>query len=78
MSSFSSIVDSFLQYYMDLAGNIRRGPAPGARGADRGGGCHRNQALLSKFERRLERDKRDLIKVIIQLICLLIHYVPTG
>ena len=59
-----------LQYYMDLAGNIRRGPAPGARGAG-GGGCHRNQALLSKFERRLERDKRDLIKVIIQPI-----YVP--
>ena len=62
-----------LQYYMDLAGNIRRGPAPGtARGAGGGGGgCHRNQALLSKFERRLERDKRDLIKVIIQFIYLI-------
>ena len=57
-----------LQYYMDLAGNIRRVPAPGIRGAA-SGGCHRNQALLSKFERRLERDKRDLIKVTLNLIC---------
>ena len=46
---------------MDLAGNIRRGPVPGTRGGP--GGCHCTP-LFSKFERKLEKDKRDLIKVI--------------
>ena len=47
---------------MDLAGNIRRGPAPGTRGGGPGG-CHCSP-LFSKFERKLEKDKRELIKVI--------------
>ena len=46
------------QYYMDLAGNIRRGPAPGSRRDP----CQCNP-IFSKFERKLEKDKRDLIKV---------------
>ena len=54
------------QYYMDLAGNIRRGPAPGSRGAAAAAAaCHGHcNPIFSKFERKLEKDKRDLIKVI--------------
>ena len=53
------------QYYLDLAGNVRRGPPTHKRGGH--GGAHHQSSchcapIFSKFEKRLERDKDDLIR----------------
>ena len=47
------------QFYLDLAGNIRKGPSTRNRN------CY-CAPVFAKFEKRLEKDKRDLIRVIDQ------------
>ena len=47
------------QFYLDLAGNIRKGPSARNRN------CY-CAPVFAKFEKRLEKDKRDLIRVIDQ------------
>lgn len=47
------------QFYLDLAGNVRKGPS--ARNRD----CY-CAPVFAKFEKRLEKDKKDLIKHIDQ------------
>lgn len=47
------------QFYLDLAGNIRKGPS------SRNRNCY-CAPVFAKFEKKLEKDKRDLIRVIDQ------------
>ncbi len=47
------------QFYLDLAGNIRKGPVTKTRN------CY-CAPVFAKFEKKLEKDKRDLIRVIDQ------------
>lgn len=47
------------QFYLDLAGNIRKGPS------SRNRNCY-CAPVFAKFEKRLDKDKRDLIRVIDQ------------
>ena len=47
------------EFYLDLAGNVRKGPS------SRNRNCY-CAPVFSKFEKRLEKDKRDLIRHIDQ------------
>ena len=43
------------EFYLDLAGNVRKGPS------SRNRNCY-CAPVFSKFEKRLDKDKRDLIR----------------
>ena len=51
------------QFYLDLAGNIRKGPSTRNRN------CY-CAPVFAKFEKRLEKDHRDLVRAIGKFIFL--------